>query len=66
MFKTEISVTAEQAALPYVDLVFEGLDTMCTVKLVSRPVVSKCLALTLGSRTTRKSSLLRTCSSPIE
>jgi hypothetical protein len=36
MFKTEITVTAEQASLPFVDLVFEGLDTICTVKLVSR------------------------------
>ncbi|GHJ85131.1 hypothetical protein NliqN6_1533 [Naganishia liquefaciens] len=40
MFRTEITVTAEQAALPYVDLVFEGLDTMCTVKLDGKEILS--------------------------
>ncbi|KAJ9117501.1 hypothetical protein QFC22_004351 [Naganishia vaughanmartiniae] len=36
LFKSEITVTPEQARLPFVDLVFEGLDTICTVKLVSK------------------------------
>ena len=35
VFKTTFSVTDAEHALPNIDLVFDGLDTYATVKLVS-------------------------------
>lgn len=70
IFKTTFSTTAAELALPFHDLVFEGLDTFCRVELVSLPppssTASRKLArpcVLLSCRTENNSSSRTTCSS---
>ena len=36
VFKRTFKLSEKQKAQPWIDLVFEGLDTFCTIRLVSR------------------------------